>query len=59
MNAYEIELSVEIKSFSITRLKLVRLATSQITVWFPTKSWNQKFLDYEIETWARHHLRRP
>ena len=38
---------VEIKSFSITRLKLYANGTFRRVY----DGWNQKFLDYEIETW--------
>ena len=38
---------VGIKSFSITRLKHAGTATDSIQL---SLSWNQKFLDYEIET---------
>ena len=37
---------VGIKSFSITRLKLELLNNG----WVGVACWNQKFLDYEIET---------
>ena len=39
-------IKVGIKSFSITRLKQKGVAGSSIS----ELSWNQKFLDYEIET---------
>ena len=42
-------LMVGIKSFSITRLKL---KSTNLLSGFLQISWNQKFLDYEIETFA-------
>ena len=47
---------VEIKSFSITRLK-PSLREERSLPLLP--SWNQKFLDYEIETHQTSILRRP
>ena len=41
-------LLVGIKSFSITRLKLIQC--NPLVVRQEAHRWNQKFLDYEIET---------
>ena len=47
INPRDLEGLVGIKSFSITRLKRKYLIQPADT---PEFSWNQKFLDYEIET---------